>query len=322
MFNQDMQPVLPKIETTASSQQYARFEVGPLESGFGITLGNALRRVLLSSLPGAAVTSVRLNDVYHEFSPIPGAREDTTQLILNLKQIRLKLFSEEPVRAYVHAKAPGPITAGDLKVPAEVEIVNPGLYLLTLDAAEPDFDMEVTISPGKGYLPAEADSRPKLPIGEIPIDAIFGPARRVSYVVERTRVGGHTDFDRLVIEIATDGTMMPEEALRQGARMLVDLFSLVAGVEIVEQNMPGEDNGNIPGRVADLPIEDLDLSMRAYNCLKRAGITRVGEVLRKLEQGEDEILSIRNFGHKSLVELVDKLRDKDYLQYIDYTPGE
>ena len=322
MLYQDMQAVLPKIECTASAQKYARFTIGPLESGFGITLGNALRRVLLSALPGAAVTSVRINDVYHEFSPIAGAREDTTQLILNLKKLRVKLHSDEPIRVFVRATAPGPITAGDLNVPPEVEIVNPELYLLTLDSPEPDFDMELTISPGKGYLPAEDPSRPNLPIGEMPIDAIFSPVRRVSYHVERTRVGGRTDFDRLEMEIWTDGAIQPEVALRQAARILVEHFSMVAGVTLQEADEQEAGEERIPASVAEQPIEDLNLSMRAFNCLKRAGITKVGEVLLKLEQGENEMLAIRNFGRKSLQELVAKLEEKNYLQYIDYTPGQ
>ncbi len=320
MFTQDLQPVLPNIECTASTEQYARFEIGPLEGGFGITLGNALRRVLLSSLPGAAVTSLRINDVYQEFASIPHAREDTTQLILNLKKLRLKLFSEEPVRIYVQAQGPGPITAADLNAPPEVEIINPELYLLTLDSSEADLDMELTVSPGKGYLPAEADDRPKLPIGEMPIDAIFSPVRRANYTVERTRVGGHTDFDRLIMEIWCDGALSPEAALQQSSHLLVELFSMVAGVELIEEEPVAEDESRIPAFIDEQPIEELDLSMRAYNCLKRAGITRVGEVLLKLEEGEAEMLAIRNFGRKSLAELVEKLDSNDYLQYIEYMP--
>ena len=322
MFTQDLQPVLPKIECTASTEQYARFEIGPLEGGFGITLGNALRRVLLSSLPGAAVTSLRINDVYQEFASIPHAREDTTQLILNLKKLRLKLFSEEPVRIYVQAQGPGPITAADLNAPPEVEIINPELYLLTLDSSEADLDMELTVSPGKGYLPAEADGRPKLPIGEMPIDAIFSPVRRANYTVERARVGGHTDFDRLIMEVWCDGTLSPEAALQQSSHLLVELFSMVAGVELIKEEPVAEDESRIPAFIDEQPIEELDLSMRAYNCLKRAGITRVGEVLLKLEEGEAEMLAIRNFGRKSLAELVEKLDSNDYLQYIEYMPGE
>ncbi|NOZ72949.1 MAG: DNA-directed RNA polymerase subunit alpha [Chloroflexi bacterium] len=313
---------MPRIDCTASTERYARFEIGPLESGFGITLGNAMRRVLLTALPGAAVTSVRINDVYHEFSPIPGGREDTTQLILNLKQLRFKLFTDEAVRIFVQAKGPGPITAADLNTPPEVEIVNPELYLLTLDEPGAEFDMELTVMPGKGYLPAEADSRPKLPIGELPIDAIFSPVRRVNYDVERTRIGGHTDFDRLIIEIWCDGTIEPEDALKKAARTLVEHFSMIAGVEMVEESPVQEDIAGIPIQIADQPIEELDLSMRAFNCLKRAGITKVGEVLLKLEQGDAEMLSIRNFGRKSLTELVEKLGERDYLQYIDYTSDE
>ncbi len=322
MINQELQPVMPRIDCTARTERYARFEIGPLESGFGITLGNALRRVLLSALPGAAVTSVRINDIYHEFSPIPGAREDTTQLILNLKQLRLKLFSEEPVRIFVQAKGAGPITGADINTPPEVEIVNPEHYLLTLDAPDAEFDMELTVSRGKGYLPAEADGRPKLPIGELPIDAIFSPIRRVNYDVEQTRVGGDTDFDRLILEIWSDGTIDPEEALKKSARILVEHFSMVAGVEMVPQTEVVQATGGIPAEVAEQPIEDLSLSMRSYNCLKRAGITKVGEVLLKLEQGEAEMLAIRNFGRKSLQELITNLAERDYLQYIDYIPGE
>lgn len=320
MINQELQPVMPRIDCTVRTERYARFEIGPLESGFGITLGNALRRVLLSALPGAAVTSVRINDIYHEFSPIPGAREDTTQLILNLKQLRLKLFSEEPVRIFVQARGAGTITAADINIPPEVEIVNPEHYLLTLDSPEAVFDMELTIMSGKGYLPAEAAGRPKLPIGELPIDAIFSPIRRVNYDVERTRVGGHTDFDRLILEIWCDGTIDPEEALKKAARILVEHFSMVAGVEIATESPTLQDSGGIPGTIVEQAIEDLELSMRSYNCLKRAGITKVGEVLLKLEQGDAEMLSIRNFGRKSLTELVVKLGERDYLQYIDYTP--
>ncbi len=322
MIIQELQPVMPRIDCTAKTERYARYEIGPLESGFGITLGNALRRVLLSALPGAAVTSVRINNVYHEFSPIPGVREDTTQLILNLKKLRLKLFSDEPVRIFVHAKGAGTITAADLNAPAEVEIVNPDLYLLTIDDPEAEFDMELTVSKGKGYLPAEADGRPKLTIGELPIDAIFSPIRRVNYDIEHTRVGGFTDFDRLILEIWCDGTLDPEEALKQAARSLVEHFSMIGGVEMMVETVEEEAESAIPASVAEQPIEDLSLSMRSYNCLKRAGITKVGEVLEKLELGDSEMLAIRNFGQKSLQELVEKLAERDYLQYIDYTPKE
>lgn len=315
MFNQ----VLPKIESDASSQNYSRFVIGPLESGYGITLGNALRRVLLSSLPGAAVTSIRVSGVHHEFSPIPNVREDTTGLILNVKQIRLKMYQDEPVRLYLDVRGEGPVTAGDIKAPAEVEIVNPDLYLLTVDSADAGFEMELTAQRGKGYSPAE--ERGKLPLGEIPVDAIFSPVRKVNYFVERARVGQQTDFDRLVLEVWTDGTITPREAVSQSAKILVELLQLVAGADKLEAEVVGREEEGIPSRVYEVPIEDLELTVRAYNCLKRAGITKVGEILEKLEQGEEEVLAIRNFGRKSLDELLERLEAKGFLSVINYRPG-
>ncbi len=321
MITQELQTVLPKIEKTVSTEKYARFEIGPLESGFGITLGNALRRVLLSALPGAAVTSMRIAGVYHEFSVIEGAREDTTQLILRLKQLRLRMHRNEPVRIFVNKKGPGTITAADLNAPPEVEIINPDLELLTLDSPDAEVDIELVVEMGKGYLPAEDESRPKLPIGEIPIDAIFSPVRRVNYVVEPTRVGGHTDFDRLVLEIWTDGAIHPEDALVESVRILVNLFSLIGGLDL-SYEMQEEAVSPIPEHIADIPIDDLGLSVRAFNSLKRSGLTTVGDVLLRLQEGEDAMLNIRNFGRKSLNELIERLAEQGYLEYIDFTPGE
>jgi len=312
--------VLPKIESTASSQNYGRFSIGPLESGYGITLGNALRRVLLSSLQGAAVTSIRVSGVHHEFQDIPYVKEDTTALILNVKQLRLKSHSEEPARLHIEVRGEGIVTAGDLYCPPDVDIINPELHLLTVDSPEADFDMELVVQQGKGYSPAE--ERGKLPLGEIPVDAIYSPIRKASYTVERARLGQDTGYDRLILEIETDGTMAPEDALAQSAKLLIRHLTLISGVdEVISESGTGSEEG-IPTRVFDAPIEDLELTVRAYNCLKRAGITRVGEILQKLEMGEEEILSIRNFGRKSLDELVDKLRDKNYLEFIHYVPGE
>ncbi len=321
MITQELQTVLPKIEKTVSTEKYARFEIGPLESGFGITLGNALRRVLLSALPGAAVTSMRIAGVYHEFSVIEGAREDTTQLILRLKQLRLRMHRNEPVRIFVNKKGPGTITAADLNAPPEVEIINPDLELLTLDSPDAEVDIELVVEMGKGYLPAEDESRPKLPIGEIPIDAIFSPVRRVNYVVEPTRVGGHTDFDRLVLEIWTDGAMHPEDALVESVRILVNLFSLIGGLDL-SMEMQEEASSPIPEHIADIPIDDLGLSVRAFNSLKRSGLTTVGDVLLRLQEGEDAMLNIRNFGRKSLNELIERLAEQGYLEYIEFTPAE
>nr|HMN31258.1 DNA-directed RNA polymerase subunit alpha [Caldilineaceae bacterium] len=211
--------VLPRIEVEASSQNYGHFVISPLESGYGITLGNALRRVLLSSLPGAAITSIRLSGIHHEFSPIPHVREDTTQLILNIKQIRLKSRSEDPVRIHVEVTSEGPVSAGDIICPPEVEIMNLDPYLLTADSNDVDMDIEMVVEVGRGYSPAE--DRTRLPLGEIPVDAIFSPVRKAAYRVERTRIGQQTDYDKLNLEIWTDGTITPEASLRESAKILV-----------------------------------------------------------------------------------------------------
>jgi DNA-directed RNA polymerase subunit alpha len=311
----EMNLVLPKVETEASAQNYGRFSIGPLESGYGITLGNALRRVLLASLPGAAVTSLRLSGIHHEFSEIPHVREDMTALILNVKQLRIRLFNHESVRLRAEIKGEGILTAGDLECPPNVEIVNPDLSLFVADSSEAELDIEMVVEPGRGYSPAE--ERGKLPIGEIPIDAIFSPIRRASYAVERARIGQVTDYDRLVLEVSTDGTISPHDALSEAARILVQHFTLISGVSEEEPEEEEEEEGGIPARMYETPIEELELTVRAYNCLKRAGITQVGEILEKLQKGEEEILAIRNFGQKSLDELMEKLRDKGYLDELE-----
>ncbi len=311
--------VLPKIEREASARNYGKFVIGPLEPGFGITLGNALRRVLLSSLQGAAVSSIRISGVHHEFSPIPNVREDTTALLLNIKQIRLKSDSDEPVRLHVDVRSEGPLTAGDLICPPEVEIVNPELLLLNADSPEVDLDIEMTVSVGRGYSPAE--ERGKLPLGEIPVDAIYSPVRKVNYTVGRARIGQQTNYDRVVLEIWTDGTLTPDFALRESAKLLVRHLVLIAGADVLPAEVIGAEVRGLPSRIYDVPIEELELSVRAYNCLKRAGITKVGEVLERLEKGEEEILAIRNFGRKSLNELVERLEVKGFLSAISYQPG-
>jgi len=300
--------VLPKIEVANSSQNYGHFVISPLESGYGITLGNALRRVLLSSLPGAAITSIRMSGIHHEFSAIPHVREDTTRLILNVKQIRLRSRSEEPVRIHVEVTSEGPVTAGDINCPPEVEIVNPDQYLLTADSDEVDLDIEMVVGTGRGYSPAE--ERQRLSLGEIPVDAIFSPVKKASYRVERTRIGQQTDFDKLNVEIWTDGTMSPDDAMRKAANLLVQHLNLLAGSEAVAVEVIEDEVAGIPPRIYEAPIEELELTVRAYNCLKRAGITKVGEILKRMEKGVDEMLAIRNFGKKSLDELVLKLREK------------
>ncbi len=316
MTNQEGSPlismVLPKVECETSSRGYARFVIGPMERGYGTTIGNALRRVLLSSTAGAAITSIRVSDIYHEFSTIPDVKEDMTQLILNVKQVRLKIHSDgsEPSRLHLEVGGEGVVTAGDLECPSDVEIINPDLYLFTVDSDEAEVEIELMAQRGRGYSPA--DERDKLPIGEIPVDAIFSPVRKVGYEVQQARVGQMTNFDRLIMEIWTDGTIQPQEALSEAAEVLVKHLLLVAGVE---EEAPEEeiDEDGIPAHVYEMLIEDLGLNVRVYNCLKRTGITNVGEVLEKLEKGEEEMMAIRNFGPKSLFELKEKLQDRGLL---------
>lgn len=313
-----MLDIFPKIEAEASSKNYGKFVIGPLESGYGVTLGNALRRVLLSSLPGAAVTSIKIDGVHHEFTPIPNAKEDTTQLILNVKQLRMKMHGDEgPVRMLLEARGKGNVTAADIQAPAQIEIINPDLHLLTLDSDDAAFAMDLTVNRGKGYQPAESGG--KLAIDEIPVDAIFSPVRKANFRVERARVQQMTNFDSLVMEVWTDGSISPREALTDSAKLLVKLLGMVAGFageETVEVTAESE----IPSRIYDTPIEELELSVRAYNCLKRASITRVGEILEKLKKGREELLTIRNFGQKSLDELMERLEQKGYLDVIQTPP--
>jgi DNA-directed RNA polymerase subunit alpha len=314
-----LETVLPKIEAEATSKGYGKFIIGPLESGFGVTLGNALRRVLLASLTGAAVTSVKVDGVHHEFTPIPRAKEDMTQLILNIKQLRFKMHdSDQPARLHLEARGRGTVTAGDIQMPAQVDLINPDLYLLALDSDDAALEMDLTVSRGKGYSPAE--ERGKLPIDEIPVDAIFSPVKKVNFRVDRARVGQMTNFDNLVMEVWTDGSITPREALIEAGKILVRHFSLISGFAGEGEMEPAVES-EIPSRVYETPIEELELSVRAYNCLKRAGITKVGEVLERVKKGPNELLAIRNFGQKSLDELMEKLQEKGFLEAIQ-TSGE
>ena len=312
--------VLPKIETDESTRNYGRYVIGPLEQGYGITLGNALRRVLLSSLPGAAVTSLRMSDVYHEFTHIPHVREDMVQVILQVKQLRVKLHGEEPVRLRLEVRGEGTVTASDIQCPPEVDLINPDLYLFTVDSDKARLEMELTVEPGRGYSPAE--ERGRLPIGELPVDAIYSPVKRCRFDVERARVGQMTNYDKLILEIWTDGTMRPQEALSQAARILMQHFSLVAGVteEVHAETAPASAS-LIPQEIYETPIEQLDLSVRVFNSLKRTGITNVGEVLEMLARGEDAMLTIRNFGQKSFSELQEKLVVKGFLKKEERIPA-
>lgn len=314
--------VLPKIESTAMSQKYGRFIIGPLERGYGTTLGNSLRRVLLASLPGAAITSIRVSDVPHEFSAIEHVREDMMQLILHIKQLRLKLHDTDIARLRLEVHGEGTVTAADIQVPPEVEIVNPDLYLFTVDSEDAYVEIEMTAETGRGYSPAE--ERGRLPIGELPVDAIFSPIVRVGYDVEKTRVGQVADYDRVIFQIWTDGTIKPEESLAQSAQIMMQYLRPIGGVS-EETFLPveeeEEEEGAIPNEVYDTPIEQLDLSVRVFNSLKRTGITKVGEMLDMLERGEETMLAIRNFGEKSLDELKQQLRAKGFLRDEEETPA-
>lgn len=308
--------VLPRIEGDASSRNYGRFIISPLESGYGTTLGNALRRVLLSSLPGAAVTSMRVSDVPHEFSAIPNVKEDMTQLILQVKQLRLTLTDVESARLRLEVRGEGTVTAGDIVCPPEVNIINPDLYLFTADNDNARLEIEFNVQTGRGFSPAE--DRVHLPIGELPVDAIFSPIQRVNFDVERARVAQRTNYDKLVLEIWTDGTVRSDHAMSEAARILINHLTIIAsvtenGIEpIGARSVKADDNRGYSDERYNVPIETLDLSVRVFNSLKRTGITTVGEVLDMLERGPEAMLAIRNFGEKSLTELTDRLREKNY----------
>ena len=308
--------VMPKIEREAEARNYGKFVISPLERGYGVTLGNALRRVLLSSLEGAAVSSIRIADVLHEFSDIPGVREDVIQVMLQVKQLRVKLDGVDSTRMHLEVRGEGTVTAADILAPAEVEIVNPELYLFTVDDNKTKLDLEFTIERGRGYSPANERSG-HMPIGELPVDAIFSPVKRVNWEVIAARVGQSTNFDKLVLEIWTDGTYGPEQALSAAAKMLINHLRFMAGVSEetltvpVERETPG---ARLTSEVAETPVEALDLSVRVFNSLKRTGITTVGDVLDLLEKGDTAVMSIRNFGEKSLDELRQKMIEKGYLK--------
>ena len=314
--------VVPKIERDAMSRNYGRFLIGPLEPGYGVTLGNALRRVMLSSLNGAAVTSIRVSDVLHEFSDIPGVKEDTMQVLLQVKQLRLMLHEGETARLRLDVRGEGTVTAADIVCPAEVEIVNPDLYLFTVDNDKAKLEIEMTVGRGRGYSPAE--ERGRLPIGEMPVDAIYSPIKRINFDVQRARVGQTTNYDKIVLEIWTDGTTKPEVALSESAKTLINHLRHIAGIseESLAPIAPEVVAPAIPSEIYETPIEQLDLSVRVFNSLKRTGITTVGEVLDHLNRGPDAMLAIRNFGEKSLNELYDKLREKGYLKDKDAAPPE
>ena len=308
--------VTPKIEREAEARNYGKFIISPLERGYGITLGNALRRVLLSSLEGAAVTSIRIADVQHEFSDIPGVREDVIRVMLQIKQLRMKLYDVDTSRLHLEVRGSGVVTAGDINTPPEVEIMNPDLYLFTVDDNNAHLEIEMTVERGRGYSPAD-ERTGRLPIGDLPVDAIYSPVRRVNWDVSSARVGQSTNYDRLVLEIWTDGTSGPEESLSTSAKILIDHMRHLAGISeesLAAIALDEEESSRLTSEMIETPIENLDLSVRVFNSLKRTGITTVGEVIELLEKGDEAVMSIRNFGEKSLDELRQKMREKGYLQ--------
>lgn len=308
--------VTPKVERVAEARNYGKFIVSPLERGYGVTLGNALRRVLLSSLEGAAVTSVHITDVLHEFSDIPGVREDVIQVMLQIKQLRLILHEGDSSHLHLDVRGEGVVTAADIIAPPEVEIVNPDLYLFTVDSSKTKLEIDMTVERGRGYSPANERSG-RLPIGELPVDAIFSPVKRVNWTVSSARVGQSTNYDRLIMEIWTDGTIAPEKSLGIASKVLIDHLRFMAGVseEMLTIGVEKEISGSrLTSEAAETPIENLDLSVRVFNSLKRTGITTVGDVLELLEKGDEAVMSIRNFGEKSLEELRQKMREKGFLR--------
>ncbi|NJK78597.1 MAG: DNA-directed RNA polymerase subunit alpha [Chloroflexaceae bacterium] len=310
---------MPKIEVVQAAENYGRFKIEPLDPGYGHTLGNALRRVLLSSIPGSAITKIKIDGVFHEFSTLEGVKEDVTEIVLNVKGIRLRSYAERPVKIILSKQGPGIVRAGDLDLPSNVELANPEHYICLLDTEDGRLEMELTVERGKSYI--AADNRDALPIGEIPVDAIFTPIPRVNYVVENTRIGQATDFDRLILEIWTDGTVKPGDALSHAAQVLVQYYQSVADFNRLAQEpeAPLVPSGlTIPPDVYDTPIEDLDLSTRTYNCLKRADITKVGQVL---QMDEKALLSVRNLGQKSMEEIRERLMERGFFPWVNQEVG-
>jgi len=308
---------MPKIEVVQAAENYGRFKIEPLDPGYGHTLGNALRRVLLSSIPGSAVTKIKIDGVFHEFSTIECVKEDVTEIVLNIKGIRLRSYAERPLKLFLSKRGVGIVRAGDIDLPSNVELSNPEHYICTLDSEDARLDLELTVERGRGYI--AADQRDALPIGEIPIDAIFTPIPRVNYVVENTRIGQATDFDRLLLEIWTDGTVKPGDALSHAAQVLVQYYQTIAdfnrlSLEQTPIDVSPPSGLAVPPDIYDTPIEDLDLSTRTYNCLKRADITKVGQVL---QMDEKALLSVRNLGQKSMEEIRDKLVERGYIPQKD-----
>ncbi|RBW67783.1 DNA-directed RNA polymerase subunit alpha [Bacillus taeanensis] len=299
----------PKIEAVEISDDatYGKFVVEPLERGYGTTLGNSLRRILLSSLPGAAVTTVHIDHVLHEFSTIDGVVEDVTTIILNLKKLAMKIYSDEEKTLEIDVQGEGKVTAADITHDSDVEVLNPDLHIATL-AADAHLRMKLTAKRGRGYVPAEGNKHEDLPIGVIPIDSIYTPVSRVNYQVENTRVGQVTNYDKLTLDVWTDGSIRPEEAVSLGAKIVTEHLNIFVGLtdQAQKAEIMVEKEEDQKEKVLEMTIEELDLSVRSYNCLKRAGINTVQELAQK---SEEDMMKVRNLGRKSLEEVQEKLEE-------------
>ena len=299
----------PQIECieTPGEASYGKYVVEPLERGYGTTLGNALRRIMLSSLPGTAATSIKIAGVQHEFSTIPGVKEDVTEIVLNIKGLLTKLHTDSGKTVYIEATGPCEVTAGDIKADAEVEVLNPELHIATLDSGA-SLNMEITLSHGRGYVSADRNkaAQPQTVIGVIPVDSIYTPVYKVNFTVEPTRVGASSDFDKLTLEVWTDGTISARDAVSLGAKILCDHFTLFTDLSETVGSKPTVVKKQETGgsKILDLTIEELDLSVRSFNCLKRANINTVADLISKTE---DEMMKVRNLGRKSLEEVINKL---------------
>lgn len=299
-----------ELDESTYSTTYGKFIVQPLERGFGTTIGNSLRRVLMSSIPGAAITSIRIDGILHEFSTIPGVLEDVSDVILNLKQVRIKLIEKRPDKVVIDLKGPKEFKAGDIQEnTTEFEVLNPDQHIATLNE-DADFKIELRISRGRGYVPSEENKFPDMPLGTVPIDAIFTPVTRVTYKVENTRVGQKTDYERLILEITTDGSITPDDALSYAGKILKDHISLFISIDVEteEEEMPEVDEEAIRIRkLLKMNVDELELSVRSHNCLTAANIQTIGDLVSRDEQ---EMLKFRNFGRKSLTELNKILEEK------------
>ena len=297
----------PQIECieTPGDASYGKYVIEPLERGYGTTLGNALRRIMLSSLPGTAATSIKIAGVQHEFSTIPGVKEDVTEIVLNVKGIIAKLYCDGPKTVYIEASGEGTVTAGDIHTDGEVEILNPELHIATL-MSDAHLSMEITLTNGRGYVSAERNKQYQTAIGVIPVDSIYTPVYKVNYTVENTRVGNMTDYDKLTLEVWTDRTITAKDAVSLGAKVLTDHLSLFVDLseEIGSHSTVVEKAETQHDKVLEMTIEELDLSVRSFNCLKRAGINTVEDLINT---SEDDMMKVRNLGKKSLEEVINKL---------------